>query len=146
MERLPIVQVTQGQQREMISEIIRFETFEKLNLTHTCCSPAFDKLFDRQLVDSKINEIQEEERQLIARHEELVREFEDKYEDGRGTASSFLRGYWKTRMREVFEAGRSMNEEESNALRELGMEIVTDPDAEDNSDSSGDDSIIGFDY
>jgi len=144
MEKLPAQEGMPDQLMRISSEVIRFETFTKLGLTHTCndgvpYGPSFK-------TDSDVDDIQAEEAQLILEHEELVSEFQEKYEDEGGTITSFLKGYWKARMKEVYRERPTMTVEEMDNLRELGVKLDKESDTDDDLDSDSDDSVVEFGY
>lgn len=100
-------------------EIIRFETFERLGLTHTCCKvKKWDILphFSDQCVD----EIQDEERFLIDKLETLVTEFQAKYIELDVPIIDFLEGYWESRMNEV-ENEDVLDDDAIAKIRDLGV-------------------------
>ena len=106
-------------------EIIRYETFVKLELTHTCCKvngslgyhilPRYDS--------TERKEIRHEERFLISKLETLVAEFTEKYTELGVSLPDFLKGYWKTRMEEVEREEEPLDDEEIAKIRELGVVI-----------------------
>ena len=124
------------------SEVIRFETFTRLGLTHTCndgvpYGPSNEK-------DSDIDDIREEEEQLVLELEELVSEFQEKYKDEGGKITSFLKGYWKARMKETFHEKLAIGVEEMDSLRELGVTLTRERDIDDDSDSISDEIVVEF--
>ena len=108
----------------LLAEIIRFETFSKLGLTHTCrdmellcrnAGPHYERLTE------EIKEIREEERLMIAQLDDLVVEFVAKYAELGVSLLEFFEGYWEDRMEEVLDESGSVDEEEVRRLAELGV-------------------------
>ena len=104
-------------------EIIRFNTFQKLDLRHTCCSgrnvsgPNMYVICDRY-DDEEIHEIQEEQAEQLEKLEALLLEFEEKYEECGTTLDKFLGGYWSDRMNEVLIEEGPVDHE---ALKNMGI-------------------------
>ena len=105
-------------------DIIRYLTFEKLGLTHTCCECYFSG-FPRPTRFHKTEraEIHEEERFTISKLDTLVTEFEEKYTELGVSVPDFLNGYWKTRMEEVEWEDEPLDEEQIAKIRDLGVVI-----------------------
>lgn len=106
-----------AQDPEIVRESIRFMTFTRMKLRHTCCyAPHGDSLL-QDMDKEEVNEIRDEERELLAQLEELVAEFEEKY-DGLGQPLvTFLEGYWMTRMEEVLSQEGEPGEDEIRRVR-----------------------------
>lgn len=105
------------------SEVIRFNTFEKLDLRHTCCEINNYRSFNATVIcepydDQELHEIQEEQAEQMEKLETLLIEFENKYEESGSTLSEFLNGYWKDRMNEVLSEEGAVDHE---ALKEMGI-------------------------
>ncbi|MCJ1370710.1 hypothetical protein MMC20_001923 [Loxospora ochrophaea] len=119
------------------SQSLRFLTFKKLSLRHTCCrwqrywAEAANSNVIFELDEDEIHEIQDEDRELIDKLEELLEEFQVKYEELGVSMKEFLHGYWQTRMDEVLSEQEVLNEDE---LRRIG--VVVHP-AESDSDVEG---------
>ena len=98
----------------LIDEIIRFNTFQELELKHTCCQHK-DGFFT-ELEPEEIAEFWNEDFEGIKLLEELMAEFQDK----RGTQSvvEFLEGYWTRRMEEVH---RTRGKVDLKKSREMGI-------------------------
>lgn len=87
-------------------EMLRFNTFEKLRLRHTCCF-----ITDRNLGWQSVlvelgdeedrHEIREEQAETVQKLEELLIHFERKYDEMAIPFIDFLKGYWKDHMKEV---------------------------------------------
>ncbi len=108
---------------EIAEEVIRFETFEALQLSHTCCdSDTFISYRPyRRYTPEDVREIHEEWEERLSKHENLVSEFCHKFQELGGTLTSFLEGYWQTRMEEVLEEEKVYDEEDIRRLREIGV-------------------------
>ena len=104
-----------------IPEFLRIMTFEKLDMTHTCCwmdpfpSAKFWELKDM----AEIEEIHDEEAEDLQKLEELLKEFEAKRKELDIPFGDFIKEYWRPRMDEVRNEG-TLDEE---ALREIGVEV-----------------------
>ena len=116
--------------RSKIGEkVIRFETFEALQLSHTCCvfeestgrnvSPR--RATRRRYTPEDVREIHEEWEEHLSKHEDLVSEFCHKFRELGGTLTSFLECYWQTRMDEVLKEEKPYDEEHIRRLREIGV-------------------------
>ena len=104
----------------LVKEIIRYRTFKKLELRHTCCHwRYFDGM--KKLDPEERAEIRDEDHEKIRLLESLLLEFEEH----RGTQDvlSFLEGYWATRMDQVHQEQGCVDEE---ALREIGVVLQKD--------------------
>ena len=106
-------------------EIIRYETFEKLELTHTCCESKglYNNLICTRHDSTERKEIRDEERLLISKLETLVAEFTGKYNEIGVSLPDFLNGYWNTRMEEVEREGKPLDDEDFAKIEELGVII-----------------------
>lgn len=104
-------------------EIIRYETFEALGLTHTCCKiDVWDTM--PTLNDSvDCEEIRDEERLLIRKLDSLVEEFQEKRTELGESVSDFLKGYWKTRMEEIEVEEEPLDDEDIAKIRDVGVVI-----------------------
>lgn len=89
-------------------EMLRSNTFDRLELRHTCCnleehwshdfgSEGFLSVYE----DEEIAEMQEEQSEQLKRLEELLVEFETQYNQCKCTFHKFLGDYWVKRMDEV---------------------------------------------
>ena len=105
-------------------EIIRYETFEKFELTHTCCeeNPDYGLLYARY-DSTEREEVHDEERLLISKLETLVAKFTEKYTELGVSLPDFLKGYWKTRMEEIEREEAPLDDEEIAKIEELGVVI-----------------------
>lgn len=95
----------------LVTDIIRFMTFEELGLTHICCYDSGHGRGRHFIVkeDSEIDEICEKEVSLSDELDTLVAEFRGKYIELRVPFHEFLSGYWNARMKEVAKK-RSLDE------------------------------------
>ena len=109
----------------LLAEIIRFETFSKLGLTHTCRDMQLlywdARPYYECLTREDIKEIREEERLMIAQLDDLVVEFVAKYTELGVSLLEFFEGYWEDRMEEVLDESGPVDEEEVRRLTELGV-------------------------
>jgi hypothetical protein len=109
----------------LASTIIRFETFTRMELTHTCCKNVpFVYLYDTYFTafnEDDRREIREEQGELIDELEKLVSEFQTKYTELEVSLPDFLNGYWSVRMDEVLNPTEPMDLEECARIRELGV-------------------------
>ena len=112
-------------------ETIRYQTFEELELRHTCCERDWPQGFSR-LDTGEQAEIRYEDHEKIELLESLLQEFEE--HRGSQDVLSFLKGYWALRMDQVHrERGRFDKE----ALREIGV-VLHEVDEEGNNEEGDD--------
>ena len=121
---------------KVAEDLIRIETFEALRLSHTCCDRDGNTA-RRRYTTEEVQDMHEEYEELLSKHEDLVSEFCHKFQELGGTLTSFLNGYWRTRMDEVLEEGKPLDEEQRRRLREIGVVL------EEASGESEDDSLDG---
>ena len=98
------------------AEIIRFETFSRLDLRHTCRDMSL--VCPKYLTEEEIEQFREEDLSQIEKLGELVPEFVAKYSELDQPLLEFFEGYWATRMEDVLGA---VNEEEIRRIEELGV-------------------------
>lgn len=94
-------------QGNLLPELLRYFTFEALEMTHTCC---FERWLPWKGEDSMIltlrnfrgsvNGIHDEESELITRLESLVSEFATRFRKSEEELGDFMWGYWRRRMGE----------------------------------------------
>lgn len=105
-------------------EMIRFNTFERLKLQHTCCEMAAidnaTEIILERYEDDEIHAIQEEQAEQLEKLETLLVEFEEKYEESGSTLSEFLEGYWTDRMIELTSEEGFIDHE---ALIDMGIRL-----------------------
>ncbi len=106
-------------------DVIRFETFETLGLTHTCCNTdeKNHRAFTQRCELAEIAEIHEEEQELIREHELLVNLFSQAYEERGESLPLFITGYWRRRMARVLMKCRPVGKDELANLRLIGVVI-----------------------
>ena len=117
---------------------MRLITFEKLELTHTCCRPHWyvhdekshkciggqqrqSVRFSRPMLPSEIEEIRDEESADLQKLAELLAEFEAKVIELDIPIPDFLEQYWEPRMEQVLRENEGSLD--MKALREIGVEI-----------------------
>ena len=118
-------------------EIIRYQTFEELELRHTCCEEHHRLGLIRRDAEEQA-EIRDEDHEKIELLESLLQEFEEH----RGTQDvlSFFRGYWAMRMDQVH---RERGRVDKEALRGIGV-VLHEVDEERNSEEGNDVEGIHF--
>lgn len=100
----------------LVMGLIRFYTFQELELRHTCCRWKWGDSITK-LDFEEIVEIRDEDHEKVELLETLLQEFEKTRGDQ--NLISFLGGYWAARMDQVLdEQEGGVNEE---ALREIGV-------------------------
>ena len=110
--------------QSLSQDIIRYETFEKLELTHTCCWTIPRRgLIHTRHDSTEREEVHDEERLLIGKLESLVAEFTGKYTELGVSLPDFLKGYWRTRMEEFEREEERLDDEEIAKIEELGVVI-----------------------
>ncbi len=96
-------------------EVLRFNTFERLRLRHTCCMlyhgwcwgreeqihRPFGDYIIAEFEDDERCEVMEEQAEQVERLEVLLIEFENKFEELGVPFMEFFDGYWEGRMREI---------------------------------------------
>ncbi|KAF1997442.1 hypothetical protein P154DRAFT_578863 [Amniculicola lignicola CBS 123094] len=117
--------------RSTRSSIIRFLTFERLHLTHTCHSLRLhhltrlfwgeDSAFHLGEGPPKIADIQYIEQSDLLLLEELIQEFEKAMEDYTGTIWEFIDKRWEPRMEEVIREQCTDSENGEAMLAKLGV-------------------------
>lgn len=101
--------------------VLRLFTFKKLQITHTCRYHFGEDETEGEVNLHDVPEVQAEERHLTDQLEELVFEFEDKYNELNVLLPEFLSGYWRERMDEVEAEEELFDEEEAQRIREVGV-------------------------
>ena len=107
------------------TEIIRFKTFYKMGLRHTCCDIKYSigvqtYLIYKRYDDEETNEILEEQAEQVERLETLLVEFEAKHEELGCTFIEFMNGYWRRRMKEVMREEQPIDH---TGITEIGVEL-----------------------
>lgn len=101
----------QAVQSEMAGELLRFLTFEALEMTHTCCKATWGRYlggcsggYFQYLTLWKFGgiaeEIHDDEEELYRRLEGLLSEFHARYAESGEDLCDFVWGYWRERMTE----------------------------------------------
>lgn len=95
-------------QDDMAGELLRFLTFEALEMTHTCCigtekyitdcRSCSQRVYILEEFKGSIEEIHEDEEELHRRLEELLSEFNSRFAEARKSLRDFVWGYWRERM------------------------------------------------
>ncbi|PYI01492.1 hypothetical protein BO78DRAFT_401250 [Aspergillus sclerotiicarbonarius CBS 121057] len=99
------------------SRVLRYCTFEKMDLTHTCRNHRYRESKDQDdIID--ILEAQKESTDLF---EALVAEFEAEYNQMGVPLPEFLRSHWLQRMKMVLERQSVPNQEYMDRVREIGV-------------------------
>ncbi|KAJ0114452.1 hypothetical protein J7T55_010842 [Diaporthe amygdali] len=110
---------------EQLRSAIRYLTFELLEIRHTCSHD--EQLQEFQRDDNEIHELMSEDNSLLQLLEELVEEFESKFQSLRTEDDpygiSFWETYWPQRMREVITELNDfrLSEDEYLSAQSLGV-------------------------
>ncbi|KAJ3548883.1 hypothetical protein NM208_g778 [Fusarium decemcellulare] len=113
--------------RCLTTPIIRLLTLESLNIRHLRqCRYKPDQWIRDRVLDSERqeewNEMLDEDQPLIKQLDELMEEFEAKLLGQNVPITTFLRGYWLKRMRQVRrERAKPLSEEQKQGLRDAGV-------------------------
>jgi hypothetical protein len=137
-------------------EIIRFFTFEALQIPHTCrhpvqclstedgdCdySPHFEPCYHWEPKDwEEIDEMQDEWRELISLHGDLVARFQIMYETSDLLLCEFLDTIWREEMLKRSENDDPLSQEEIGRVRELGV-ILHEGDDDLSGDELGEEEL-----
>ncbi|KAL8788613.1 MAG: hypothetical protein Q9195_007208 [Heterodermia aff. obscurata] len=125
------------------AEYLRLITFEKLELTHTCCRPRLASFSEHPLIyhwglrvapnrvfrlsramgRSEIEEIRDEEAADLQKLAELLAEFEAKVVELDLSIPDFISRYWEPRMEQVLRENEGSLDME--ALREMGVKVYS---------------------
>ena len=110
------------------ANVVRILTFERLELTHTCCVWQGNQWFGDDTTryfaafdDGERAETQDEESENLNKLAVLMLEFEHAYIALGVPLPEFLKGYWRTRMDEVMSGEEAIDEDEVRRIRELGV-------------------------
>jgi hypothetical protein len=116
-----------GENRKVCQEVIRFFTFDALNLTHVCCSKKSNRRYIPTLLvkrDKKeVEEILDEEKLGLGNLERLVAEFNEKFDELGRPIMDFLKGYWYSRMIEFLSERDPYDEEHHVELGKIGVKL-----------------------
>ncbi|KAF2010112.1 hypothetical protein BU24DRAFT_496894 [Aaosphaeria arxii CBS 175.79] len=111
--------------RWMAPAIIRILTFDKLNLTHTCCHESLKRWWLSDPPDcSEIDEIHVIEKKDIELLERLMEEFTAAWETHTGKFQEFIDNVWEPKMEE--ECGELSDIDESQIQRIMDIGVVLD--------------------
>ena len=127
---------------KIVEDVIRIETFEALQISHTCCDCDWEPPH-RRYTPEEVQEMHEEWEEILSKHENLVSEFCHKFQELGGTMTSFLEGYWQTRMDEVFKEEKPLGEEDLRRLRDIG--VVLEEASEESEEDVTDEDNTGED-
>ncbi|KAL4940874.1 hypothetical protein BDV06DRAFT_230086 [Aspergillus oleicola] len=116
--------------RVTVSATLRFFTFERLGMTHTCHRRCREKV--ERLDPEEVSEIREEEFASIERLDELMLEFDQKYDELGVSMNDFLKEYWEERMDEVLRKN-IVDPEDAKQVREIGV-VLSEEEAVDRVD------------
>lgn len=110
---------------QLLSELVRFSTFELLGLTHTCCRTRSyldqnDSILMPLAQDEEIQEIHKEEWEDLQLLEDLMIEFDQKRRELGCSITEFIEGYWWNRMNEILSEQKPMSYDK---IREIGVVI-----------------------
>lgn len=128
----------------VLSDLVRFLTFEWLDLTHTCCRESYDtNLLSVPFEDDEIQEIHNEEHEDLQLLENLMIEFDQNRRELGYPLARFIGEYWQPRMKEVLSEQKPMDYEK---VREIGV-VLHDSDikSEDGCSSLNNNLIEGED-
>ncbi|KAE8450795.1 hypothetical protein EG329_005708 [Mollisiaceae sp. DMI_Dod_QoI] len=116
---------------------LRLLTFEALGIRHTCCQGPrklrADLLRSNDCYDEEeLQELREEDSFLVKSLEELMEEFEMKYNASGENLPLFVERYWKHRMEEVIAEmdEYELSDEEKRKLEELGVDLLEEIEEE----------------
>jgi hypothetical protein len=114
-------------------EVLRFYTFERLHLRHTCCDRGFKRLrnpigspFEYRYIlfpefdDDGINDMNEEQEEQIEQLETILPDLEAEYDRLGVSFTDFLEGHWGDRMKEMSQRESPINCAE---LENMGVKI-----------------------
>lgn len=104
--------------RSNVSATLRFITFEALRIPHTCHKLSGQSAV--QPIEDEIFEIRDEHSASIRQLDDLMVEFDEKYDELGVGVPEFLGGYWHTRMDEMLQE-HDIDLNEAMKLREIGV-------------------------
>lgn len=108
--------------RSTVSATLRFITFEALDIPHTCHRSSVQPAAPGD--EEEISQIRDEHSASIRQLDELMLEFDGKYDELGVGVPEFLGGYWRTRMDEVLEE-QDIQPDKAIKFREIGV-ILSD--------------------
>lgn len=116
----PIFEDDEDSFSQFVPGIIRSLTFNKLELSHTCCRDPVERS-NHFFRPEEVIEIQEEEREVIEDLKDLVEEFLFKWDELGIPIFDFMKGYWRDRMNEYLKVKSQPDEEELKRIADLGV-------------------------
>ncbi|KAL4960356.1 uncharacterized protein BDV14DRAFT_182803 [Aspergillus stella-maris] len=117
--------------RVTVSAAIRFFTFERLGMTHTCHRRYREKV--ERLDSEEISEIREEDFASIARLDELMLEFDQIYDELGVSMGVFLKESWEKRMDEVLRKN-VVDPDYAIQVRKIGVVLSEEENGDDADD------------
>jgi hypothetical protein len=112
----------------VVKNIIRFQTFEVLGVTHTCCH--LERYWYsgipfpfRPHNPTEMVEFREEEYKMRQELDVLVEKFVEAFEEREESLESFLQGFWGTEMARVLTTVEPPTGEQIEELRSNGVVI-----------------------
>ncbi|KAL2826757.1 hypothetical protein BJY01DRAFT_255892 [Aspergillus pseudoustus] len=113
---------TEHDKARIAHQLIRYLTFEALELTHTCHTPGRERREREEPMDpEEIDEIRDEEAEIIAQLEELVVDLTRTYEDLGVSIYEFIFKHWWPRIDEVAPPPEDADPEEVKRVRAAGV-------------------------
>ncbi len=120
----------------VLSDLVRLLTFERLNLTHTCCRErGYWVLLSLPFEDDEIQEIQNEEHEDLQLLENLMVEFDQRRRELGYPLAQFMKEYWMPRMEEVLSEQKPIDYEK---VREIGV-VLHDSDVKSEDEDGSED-------
>ncbi|KAL9062249.1 MAG: hypothetical protein Q9157_009090 [Trypethelium eluteriae] len=107
---------------EVVEDLIRALTFDKLRMRHTCCHPFFYPSVNNDpfaLSSEEVEEIQDEEWALVQELEAVVCGVSAAYTDFKGSILEFVEQYWELRMAQSLE--NLKNDDDVDATARAGV-------------------------
>jgi len=114
------IHTTAKASQRVFAEMIRFMTFDRLGIKHTCCQTDWGFIIRLQ-DEEEMKEIREEESFRLQLLEDLVDEFKTRYSESREPLMDFFKGYWEERMKQVQSELEPVNEEEIRKIEAIGV-------------------------
>ena len=128
----------------LANELIQFETFEALQISHTCRCCKFANSFNYYLHPwysaLEVERIWDEEQELIDKLHQLTAEFNEQFGLEGGSVVSFLKGHWNHRMREHLQKSPVLTAGDRAKIIEIG--VVLDYENEEEGDGLFDEEFF----
>ncbi|KAL4798418.1 hypothetical protein BDV19DRAFT_386306 [Aspergillus venezuelensis] len=118
------LQLPQSDEYQLLTETLRYATFEALGMSHTCHGTDF---YRTKCTAKVIAEIRDEDSTSILLLDALMVEFTKKYDKGAPRMSEFIKRYWSPRMDEIVAEG-DIDPEDATRIREIGVIITSRSD------------------